>query len=239
MKLKRSAAEYLRSVFPALAVTAAFWLILQIPACFGFRPAILWPFYFLSGALAGITGSSVLGMIGGAIGRAVIFVFFEHAIWILLFSKKPVKERFLKTGKLLAGKLTNLIPFCRELKSLITTDLAQIGIACIGTGTAVILSHFLSGNGTLVNSFSSIALLITITEELQTHEGLIYSTVKKLSALVKMDEADRFLKAHGLGYALSLFLKGAKVMRITGILFIAAGVILIIVSRKKKEKVNA
>ncbi len=223
-------AEYLKSILPSLAVSAAIWLVLQSAACMGFRSFFLRPFFFFTGALAGINGGT---MIGGAIGRAVIFVFFEQIIWTLLFSKKPAKDRLKEAGRLLMKKLAHVIPYCKEIGELVTKDYLMLGIECIGAGTAVILSYVLSGNGAYLNSFVSVALFITVTEELQTHSGLIFHACKKLTSILREDLTVNFLKAHALGYVLGFLLKGRTVMLVSGGLFILAGIILIFLAKKK------
>lgn len=227
---------HFKSILPSLSVALIIWLVLEVAACMGFHPVVFWPFYFLSGALAGITTSSAIATIGGAVGRAVIFIFFEKAIWILLFSKKPVKERFTETGKLLAKKLAYLIPYVKKLKSLFTKDLTKLGAEAVGIGTAIILSYWLSGDGKLVNSFASIALLTTIAGELQLHKGLIYSTVKKLSDYIRSDTADSFLTGHSFGFGISVLMTNPKLMMICGSVLTALGIFIAAADKVKNKK---
>ncbi len=243
MKKTNRFAEYVKKPFPSLLVTAAIWLLLEIPACFGFRPSFLWPFYFLTGALAGITGTSVLGLIGGAIGRAVIFVFFEQIIWLLIFSKEPVKQRLTGSVKLIGRKLRNLIPFVKKLSSLFTKRLGLIFLELVSAAIAVFVSFILSGNGMIVNSFSSIALVMMIADELETHSGLIWNMTRKLFKKADPETAERVLSAHAFGYALGAVLQGKTAMFSAAILLLvgaatAAFMPLILATRRqiKTEK---
>ncbi len=227
---------YFKSILPSLAVAVTVWLVLQIAACMGFRPALLWPFNYLSGALAGLTGTSRLGMIGGSIGRAVIFIFFEKAIWILLFSKKPVKERFLQSGKLLGKKFLYMVPYVKKIKSWIVKDPVQLGAQIAGCGIALILSLFLSGNGKLVNSFVSVALMTEAASQLQLHKGLIWNTFKKLSDIIKADTADHFLTGLTLGFALGALISSAKILRLAGWILSGAGMAMIFIAKAMNKK---
>ena len=236
MERMKEFGAYFKSILPSLAVAVTVWLVLEIAACMGFTPAVLWPFNYLTGALAGLTGTSRLGLIGGSIGRAVIFIFFEKAIWILCFSKKPVKERFQECGKLLGKKLLNMVPYFKKIKTWWIKDPVELGAQIAGCGTAVLLSLFLSGNGRLVNSFVCVTLMTEAAGELSLHKGLIYKTFKKLSDYIKADTADRFLTGHTLGYALGAVISSAKVLRISGWVLTAAGIILIVIGKTVGKK---
>ena len=78
MKIERDwFRNYLKKQLPSALVMAGLWLVLQISACLGWRHFLLSPLYFVSGALAGLEGGSVLG---GVLGRTLLLLFLQEGL---------------------------------------------------------------------------------------------------------------------------------------------------------------
>ena len=78
----RTMLETLKSSLAPTAVMAVLWLALSWLRAAGIQWAILWPLNFLTGALAGMEGSAV----GGVIGKAVLLICFNSLFRGLLYA---------------------------------------------------------------------------------------------------------------------------------------------------------
>ncbi len=212
-ELWKAAAEYFKTHKKPILIMTAIWLLLELPAMLGHTPGYLVPVYYITGALTGITGGGYLGLIGGTIARAVIYLFFEKFILILLNHTIPFSERLSACWKLLKSRLLGVIPYFDTFKGLITTDLPTLSTELYGLGTAVLLSLFLSATGIFRNSFVNLILFIHLTEELKKRAGLMHSLTKMLYRRFKKKEPEenrisQFLNAHALGYVIGIFAGG-------------------------------
>ena len=232
--------RYLKTHWKPLLLMTVIWLLLELPAVFGYQSVLFYPLYFLTGALSGITGGGILGMIFGAVGRAIIYVFFEQFLIILFFSKLPAKERLTQCGKILKDKLEGLIPYFQKLKGLISKDYKVLSAEAAGFGAALIISQLLSGSGTIRNSFVSLVLFIQITKELSSRSGLIFSLTKLMFRKLgkKEPETDflkKYLSAHALGYVVGPVLPGKNIACWLGFAFLAAAAVLYFMPAAKTE----
>ena len=160
--MKELLARYIQEHWKPLLLMTFIWILLELPAVYGHQSVFFYPLYYLTGALSGITGGGILGMIFGAIARAIIYVFFEQMIIILFFSKLPMSERLSSCKAILKNKLTGIIPYFKTLKDLISNDYTVLSAEAAGFGTALILSRLLSGSGLFRHSFVNLVLFIQI-----------------------------------------------------------------------------
>jgi hypothetical protein len=241
--LWKSAAEYFRTHKKSILIMTAIWLLLELPAVLGHTPGYLVPVYYLTGALTGFTGGGYLGLLGGTIARAVIYLFFEKFILILLNTSIPFSARLSACGKLLKSRLLGVIPYFETVRELITTDLPTLSTELFGLGTAVLLSLFLSATGIFRNSFVNVILFVQLTEELKKHAGLMHSFTKMLYRRFKKKEPEenrisQFLNAHALGYVIGIFVGGFFLRNWTfnlGAFLLFAAFILTLIPEKEKE----
>ena len=242
-ELWNSAAEYFRTHKKPILIMTAIWLLLELPAVLGHTPGYLAPVYFLTGALTGLSGGGYLGLIGGTIARAVIYLFFEKFILILLNNSIPFSDRLSACGKLLKSRLLGVIPYFETVKELLTTDLPTLSTELFGLGTAVLLSLFLSATGVFRNSFVNVILFVKLTEELKNRSGLLHSLTKMLYRRFKKKEPEenrisQFLNAHALGYVIGIFVGGFFLRTWTfnlGVLLLFAAFILTLIPEKEND----
>lgn len=232
--------RYLKEHWRPLLVMMVIWLLLEIPAVYGHQSILFYPAYFLTGALAGVTGGGYLGMVGGAVARAIIYVFFEQIIVVLCFSKLSWSEKLSSCKKILLEKLQGVIPYFNDLKSLITNDMHVLSTELAGFGTAIILAMFLSGTAVIRNSFVSLVMFITITNELKSHSGLIFSLTRMIFRKFGKKEPDKdllakFLSAHALGYAAGQLFPGKDPAIYCGIALLLVAMLLSFLSKKEAK----
>lgn len=233
-----SFSNYIKTHWKPLLLMTVVWLLLELPAVFGYQPALFYPVYYLTGALAGITGGGLLGMFFGAIARAVIYVFFEQILIVLFFSGLPVSERLSACGKILKDKLEGVIPYFKTLRSLVSKDFRILSAEAAGFGTALILSRLLSGSGAVRNSFVSLVLFVQITKELSSRSGLIFSLTKMVLRKVGRKEPDtdflaKYLSAHALGFIIAPYLPAIIPAYLSGFAFLVIAAVLPLLLKKK------
>ena len=239
--MKELLARYIHEHWKPLLLMTIIWILLELPAVYGHQSVFFYPLYYLTGALSGITGGGILGMIFGAIARAIIYVFFEQMIIILFFSKLPMSARLSSCKAILKDKLAGIIPYFKTLKDLISNDYTVLSAEAAGFGTALILSRLLSGSGLFRHSFVSLVLFIQITKELSSHSGLIFSLTKMLFRKLgrKEPETDilsKYLSTHALGYVIAPLLPIRNLAYWLGLTFIVIAEILKVLSAKKAKQ---
>lgn len=204
MKIERDwFRNYLKKQLPSALVMAGLWLVLQISACLGWRHFLLSPLYFVSGALAGLEGGSVLG---GVLGRTLLLLFLQEGIRTLFFSGLPFRRRLRETGRMAVDSVSGVVPYLRDLKDLIPESLRMFLWEGTGFFSAVLLSVFLSGDGSLQNSFINLLLFVKFADEMKNHSGILYSLYRRARRMSGKKEAEHdyfsgFAGAHALGYA--------------------------------------
>lgn len=233
--------RYMKEHWKPLLLMTAIWILLELPAVYGYQPAFFYPLYYLTGALSGITGGGFLGMICGAAARAIIYVFFEQMIIVLFFSKLPMKERLSSCGTILKDKLIGVIPYFKTLKDLISSDHAVLSAEAAGFGTALILSRLLSGSGLFRHSFVSVVLFIQITKELQARSGLIFALTRMLVRKLgrkepETDMLSKYLSTHALGYVIAPLLPIRNLAYWLGLAFIVIAEVLKVLSGRKAKQ---
>lgn len=206
-KLKDWLRDYLKK-WPADALMAGLWLTLETAACMGFAPVLFYPLYYVTGALAGLTGGSILG---GILGRGLILVFLRESIWMLCFSRVPMQQRWDYLKERLKNMLSGLIPYVKDIRGLLTRDIYMLAAEGFGLVLALLFSLFFSGDGSPVNSFVNLALFVYCTSVLQTHSGLLFEGWNALRRRAKLPDAgtnyfEGFLSAHAFGYILGSLL---------------------------------
>ncbi|MBE6121930.1 MAG: hypothetical protein E7190_04370 [Erysipelotrichaceae bacterium] len=239
--MKDLLAGYIRQHWKPLMLMTVIWILLELPAVCGYQPVFFYPLYYLTGALSGITGGGILGMIFGAVARAIIYVFFEQMIIILFFSKLPMSERLASCKTVLKDKLTGIIPYFKTLKDLISNDYAVLSAEAAGFGTAMILSRLLSGPGLFRHSFVSLVLFIQITRELSSHSGLIFSLTKMLFRKLGRKEPEKdllakFLSTQALAFAVTPILPIRQYAYRIGLVFLVIAAVMKVLSDRKTKQ---
>lgn len=239
--MKELLARYIQEHWKPLLLMTFIWILLELPAVYGHQSVFFYPLYYLTGALSGITGGGILGMIFGAIARAIIYVFFEQMIIILFFSKLPMSERLSSCKAILKDKLAGIIPYFKTLKDLISNDYTILSAEAAGFGTALILSRLLSGSGLFRHSFVSLVLFIQITKELSSHSGLIFSLTKMLFRKLGKKEPEKdllakFLSTQALAFGFAPLLPIRQYAYWIGLVFLIIAVVLKVLSDKKTKQ---
>lgn len=193
----------LKGCLPVTAVMAVFWLVLGWMRSFGIHSVILAPLNFFTGALTGLDGGSV---IGGTIGKAVLLIIVNNFVRALIASRGKLRVR-VKIGLLSVwSSLLKKIPQYTNIRQLFTKEYWRICINGLGIGLALIGYSFLTGNGSLQNSFVCVLLFAQFGGALIKKRGLIIVVANKLLAflgipVVERDMVNRLVGGNALGYA--------------------------------------
>lgn len=193
----------LKLSLPVTAIMAVFWLALGWLRSFGIHSVVLAPLNFLTGALTGLDGGSV---IGGTIGKAVLLIIVNNFVRTLISSRGKLWTR-AKIGLMSVWtSLLRKIPQYTNVKQLFTKEYWRICINGLGIGMALIGYSFLTGNGSLQNSFVCVLLFAQFGGALIKKRGLIIMVANRFLTLlgirtVERDMVSRLVGGNALGYA--------------------------------------
>ena len=106
------------------------------------------------------------------------------------------------------SSLLKKIPQYTNIKQLFTRQYWRIAINGLGIGTALVGYSFLTGNGSLQNSFVCVLLFAQFGGALIKKRGLIITVSNKVLALlgvptVERDMVNRLVGGNALGYAVA------------------------------------
>ena len=195
----------LKLSLPVTMMMALFWLVLGWLRSFGIHSALLFPLNFLTGALTGLDGGT---FIGGTVGKAVLLIIVNNFIRSLIGSRGTLWTR-AKIGLMSVwSSLLKKIPQYTNIKQLFTRQYWRIAINGLGIGTALVGYSFLTGNGSLQNSFVCVLLFAQFGGALIKKRGLIITVSNKVLALlgvptVERDMVNRLVGGNALGYAVA------------------------------------
>lgn len=213
--------ETLKTSLAPTAIMAVFWLVLSWAKAAGIQWAILWPFQFLTGALAGMEGSAL----GGTIGKAILLVCFNSLFRGLLMHRKwdgrrrdNVKSELKAQTK---AQLFARIPQYSNLKLLWKDRSPHMLAAGLWGGAAALAAYpFLTGDGSAVNSMVCVALFLTIGGQIARQRGLLITLLnillaKKALRTVNRGVIDRVFAGFAVGMAAAVPLSLTKNLSVT------------------------
>lgn len=192
----------LKSSLPVTIMMTLFWLILGWLRSFGIHSALLFPLNFLTGALTGLDGGS---FIGGTLGKAILLIIVNNFVRSLITSRGNFMTR-AKIGIIgVWSSLLRKIPQYFNVKQLFTKEYWRISINGMGFGMALIGYSFLTGNGSLQNSFVCVLLFAEFGGALVKKRGIIVTLANRLLTLmglknVERDMINRLVGGNALGY---------------------------------------
>ncbi len=213
----------------SVLIIAFLWLILLLLPALGVNASALNLLSFLTFARGGSSGG-MLGMVGGLIGKG-FFAYFLTAMILPLFSgSKPF------TG--LRGGLRILF------RSFNVKEKLTLSLLLLGAGLALFCYNFLTGNASLQNSMVGIAAFLLSLKALVNKGGFLRGLI--MSFLYKSGKGNMpntsvityTMAGWAMGFALGIFLSTTGISGIgylTGIIFIAASLIIRFISKNKKE----
>lgn len=210
--------ETLKTSLAPTAIMAVFWLVLSWAKAAGIQWAILWPFQFLTGALAGMEGSAL----GGTIGKAILLVCFNSLFRGLLMHRKwdgrrrdNVKSELKAQTK---AQLFARIPQYSNLKLLWKDRSPHMLAAGLWGGAAALAAYpFLTGDGSAVNSMVCVALFLSIGGQIARQRGLLITLLnlllaKKALHTVNRSLIDRIFAGFAVGMAVAVPVSVTKTM---------------------------
>lgn len=251
----RTMLETLKSSLAPTAIMAVLWLLLSWLRAAGTQWAILWPLNFLTGALAGMEGSAV----GGVIGKAVLLICFNSLFRGLLMRRKwdgrrrdNVKDELKAQTK---AQLFGRIPQYSNLK-LLWKDRSPRMLAAgfLGGAAALAVYPFLTGDGSAVNSMVCVALFLSIGGQIARQRGLLITLLnlllaKKALRTVNRGFIDRIFAGFAVGMAAAVPVSCTKNLEATfvwpllawglPILLAALGVFCLVLPAVKTKKGDA
>ena len=179
---QRARQAVLRSLAPT-AVMAVLWLVLGWVRSAGIQLVVLWPLYFLTGALNGLSGSTL----GGAVGKTLLLVMLNSFIKGVVVRSRGAdgrRKNFWQQFKADASNaLLARIPQFFNLKKLWKAgSLAAAGCGGLGLAAAILVYPFLTGDGSFVNSMVCVALCVSIFGQLARQWGLLIALLNLLLA---------------------------------------------------------
>jgi hypothetical protein len=200
----------LRKSLPLTLVMTGLWLVLGWLYSFGVHSALLFPLNFLTGALAGLDGGT---LIGGTVGKAILLLLVNSFLRTLLTAKGGLLSRLWGALKTFVRALLRLIPHFTSLRQLFTGDRWRVAANGIGFGMALIGYALLTGNGSLQNSFVCFLLFSASGSALVSQRGLLITPANRLLRLlglrnVDRDLCNRLVGGNQLGNAAALFWAG-------------------------------
>lgn len=236
----------LKSSLPVTAVMTALWLVLGWLRSFGVHSALLFPLNFLTGALAGLDGGS---LIGGTLGKAVLLIIVNSFVRSLLLHRGSLGARMKQGLKSLGSSLVRKIPQYFNLRQLLTRDYWRLTLNGIGFGSALIGYALLTGNGSLQNSFVCVLLFAEFGGALISQRGLIITACNRLlkylgMPTVERDLVNRLVGGNALGYAAATawaayFDKTGAAVYIGAVLLLGCSVLLVLYRIRSKKEVAA
>lgn len=211
-------------------VMAIIWILLAILPTFGAYSKPIRYLSFLTFARGGM-GQDLINIIGGTIGKGLYAYFITSLFLPILSGKKPLKG--------IGGGIKTIF------KTFAVKDINQLVPLFLGSGVALIIYNFLTGNALLINSMAGIVGFILALRALSRKtgflRGFIMSVVNKFSKNKFTDTyfVDSTISGITTGFALSILLSAIPfryICYIIGIVFVIVSIILKLVSRNKNKK---
>lgn len=160
------------------SIVGVTWLIIGWIKSYGINSILLFPFNFISGALNGVDGGSI---IGGIIGKAIVLMLLSNLLKPLL-SVKRINVK--KLGKSFVYSLKKLryfkIPQYKNIRQLFTNENNKRSYNFIGFGFAFLVYPFITGNGSFQNSGVCLLIAISLFKELKKQKSLIVSIINSI-----------------------------------------------------------
>lgn len=201
-----------KKVYISTSLVSLFWVALGIIKSMGINSILLMPFYFLTGALAGVDGGNFWG---GTIGKIIILSIVNSFIKTMIFTKEAPKDMFKTLISKTRSNLMQKIPNYNNIKQLFTNNPVLLSCNILGVGTAFILYPFLSGNGSLQNSGVCIFIVVFILSEIKKQRGFIITLIniflKKMNKKkINKEFINRVMSGSALGFSLTIVFAGAS-----------------------------
>lgn len=196
----------LKKNWQGTVIVTVIWLILGWLYSFGIRAVFLIPLNYLTGAVAGLEGTN---LIGSMIGRTILIIFINGFITSLFLYQGNWKEKCKQAGKHFLNSLLNAIPFFKNLREFDFKDTGSrfLNIAGIGLGLAVYA--FITGNGAWINSFVCVAIFIKVMQEIAEKRGLLTALFNLLISRfgkkrISRDPVEALINGFGIGMLLAI-----------------------------------
>ena len=147
----------------------------------GVQMAILWPLYFLTGALNGMEGSTL----GGIVGKTLLLVLlnsFMKGVVIQTRGQGGRRRNFWNQFKANASNalLTRIPQFFNMKKLWNAGSVTAVGCGLLGLAAAVLVYPFITGDGSFVNSMVCGALCLSVFNQLARQRGLLIALLNLL-----------------------------------------------------------
>lgn len=194
------------------AIMAVLWVVLGWVRSAGIQMAVLWPLYFLTGALNGLNGSTV----GGIVGKTLLLVLLNSFIKGVVIRRRGPEGRrrnFWKQFKAdAANALLARIPQFFNLKKMWNAGSSTaMGCGGLGLAAAVLVYPFITGDGSFVNSLVCGALCVSIFTQLARQRGLLIALlnlllVRKGGRTIDRQPLEMFFTGTALGMAVSMLI---------------------------------
>ena len=160
----------LKSEWKSLVIACGIWTILGYLWQKGIQNAFLIVLHYLTGSLMGLEGNNV---IGGAIGKAVLFVVVNGFLGSLLMHNGSFKLRLQYAKRALIGNITKVTDYTAAFSVFINRDSLIWILAISGMGLSVTVNTFITGKAVLINSFVNIALFVVCMNQIQEKRGFL------------------------------------------------------------------
>lgn len=240
---KRFSRAFVQSL-PVTVIMSLLWLILGWASSFGVHSVLLSPLYFLTGALAGLDGGS---FIGGTVGKTILLLLVNSFVRTLFLKKGDRNTRLKAALKAFGTALVRKLPQYFNIKQLFTGERWRLSANALGFGMALLSYAFLTGNGSLHNSFLCVLLFTQSCSALVKQRGLIITAANRLLRLlgcstIDKDLVNRLVGGNTLGNLASVAWAGAvgngmPMAWVGGALIICAAVFLLTRRLKLQKEV--
>lgn len=187
------------------ALMSLLWLALGWMKSAGIQWLVLWPLNFITGALNGLQGNTLGGIIGKTLLLVVVNSFFRSVV----LRRKREKGSFFKDFRSNAlSSCLALIPQYTNLKRLaMSGNIKTAGAGFAGMAGALAIYPFITSDGSLVNSMVCLALFLSVGTQIARQRGLIISLINiMLSKNGKRGISRAFVENIFAGFAVGMAL---------------------------------
>lgn len=231
----------LKKQWLTMILVCALWTGLGHLWRIGVHNVILMVINYLTGALLSLDGKNV---IGGTIGRGVLFLVLNSFITSFFLHKGSFSVRLHYAKKAFVGNLKKLNEYVDSFSVFATKDIRVIALALTGMGVSLIINTFITGNASFINSFVNIALFTIIIDQLQEKRGFIIACVNVWLQKNGYNEVNgeliiAFMSSLALGCLVApvtYLLPVWGISYILGIVLTVLGLPLFLFNNKKKEE---
>ena len=236
--------QNLKQTLPTTGIFALLWLVLGWLRSFGIHSALLFPLNFLTGALAGLDGGSFWG---GTIGKTLVLLMVNSFLRTFFARKGTKKEKAEGALKAFWTAAIRQIPQYFNVKQLVTGEPWRVAYNGIGMGLAFMGYAFLTGSGSLENSFVCVLLFASSFGNLVKQRGVIITLVNRILKLftrksVNRDTVNRLVGGNALGNFLAVvwaaLRDGAGIAFWLGLGLFTASVIFLVVRGIRSRKLR-